>query len=69
VRSLYEFCHHSWYYAAKNAKTAWRADAPTGVRARAAIRAMSLGVLETLAQYRAFRDEKGNKPLDKQRGV
>ncbi len=69
VRSLYAFLHHGWYYAAKNAKMVRRSDAPPCEKMRGVFRACALGFLETLAQYRAYRDEKGSKPLEKQRGV
>jgi len=69
VPSLYAFLHHAWYYAAKNAKMVWRSDASSAEKMRCAFRACALGFLETLAQYRAYRDEKGAKPLEKQRGV
>jgi len=69
VRSLGQFAHHSCFYAAENAKTAWKSDAAPGEKAHGIFRALSLGLLETLAQYRAYRDETRSKPLEKQRGV
>ncbi len=69
VHSLRELLHHSFYYIKDNVSMVWNSDLGTGEKTRNLYRAFALGFLETYAQFRAYRHERKDRPLKKQRGV
>ncbi len=69
VRSFSELLHHSFYYIKNSARMVWRSNLGAGEKMRNLYRALTLGFLETFAQYRAYRHESKGRPLEKMRGV